>query len=67
MPDFYPRPLSGHVIKPMEFLSSLIDLILHLNKHLDELVSQYGFWTYGILFLIILGIVIYWLVTGVPL
>ncbi len=53
MRGFYPRPLSGHVIKPMEFLSSLIDLILHLNKHLDELVSQYGFWTYGILFLII--------------
>lgn len=34
-------------------LSRLIDLFLHLDRHLTELVSQYGTWTYGILFAII--------------
>lgn len=37
----------------MEFIKYLIDLILHLDKHLVELVTQYGAWTYVILFLII--------------
>ena len=37
----------------MELLKHFIDLILHLDKHLVELVSQYQSWTYGILFLII--------------
>ncbi len=35
-------------------LSSLIDLFLHLDKHLDVVIQTYGVWTYGILFLIIL-------------
>ena len=30
-----------------------IDFILHLDRHLTELVAQYHFWVYGILFLII--------------
>src|SRR3569833_3382443 len=30
-----------------------IDLILHLDRHLTELVADYGPWVYGILFLII--------------
>lgn len=34
-------------------LSRLIDLFLHLDRHLTELVSQYGAWSYGILFAII--------------
>lgn len=34
-------------------LHDLIDLFLHLDKHLTELVGQYGGWTYGILFGII--------------
>ena len=34
-------------------LSKFIDLFLHLDRHLTELVSQYGSWSYGILFLII--------------
>jgi len=37
----------------MEYLKHFIDLILHLDKHLVELVNQYQSWTYGILFLII--------------
>jgi len=37
----------------MELIEKLIDLVLHLDQHLVELVTQYGSWTYGILFLII--------------
>ena len=37
----------------MELITSLIDLILHLDRHLGELVSQYQFWVYAILFLIV--------------
>ena len=37
----------------MDLINRLIDLILHLDQHLVELVSQYGSWTYAILFLII--------------
>jgi membrane-associated protein len=37
----------------MEIIKHLIDFVLHLDKHLVDLVSQYGVWTYAILFLII--------------
>ncbi|MDB5258146.1 MAG: hypothetical protein JWM14_2841 [Chitinophagaceae bacterium] len=37
----------------MEFLKYFIDLFLHLDKHLDFFVSNYGALTYLILFLII--------------
>lgn len=37
----------------MELLRTLIDLILHLDSHLQELVRDYGVWVYAILFLII--------------
>lgn len=37
----------------MELIKHFLDLILHLDKHLVELVNQYQSWTYGILFLII--------------
>src|SRR3954462_7315358 len=37
----------------MEFLKYFIDLFLHLDKHLDLFVSNYGALTYLILFLII--------------
>ena len=39
----------------MEFIPDLVDFILHVDDHLTELVSQYGGWTYAILFLIILA------------
>jgi membrane-associated protein len=34
-------------------LSWFIDLVLHLDRHLVDLVSQYHFWVYGILFAIV--------------
>lgn len=37
----------------METISHLVDLFLHLDKHLAELILQYGGWTYAILFTII--------------
>jgi membrane-associated protein len=37
----------------METLKKLLDIILHLNVHLDTLVSDYGVWVYAILFLIV--------------
>ncbi len=37
----------------MDFLTGFIDFFLHLDKHLAELIAQYGTWTYGILFLIV--------------
>lgn len=37
----------------METLSFVIDLFLHLDKHLFEIVNQYGFLTHFILFLVI--------------
>jgi len=37
----------------MEFLKYLIDLFLHLDKHLNEIILQYGALTYGILFIVI--------------
>ena len=37
----------------MELIYYLIDLFLHLDKHLFEVVSNYGFLTHFILFLII--------------
>jgi membrane-associated protein len=37
----------------MEIISSLIDFILNIDKHLNELILQYGTLTYGILFSII--------------
>lgn len=37
----------------MELISSLIDFILHIDDHLQEIVNNYQTWTYLILFLII--------------
>src|SRR5688500_17330058 len=37
----------------MELISWFIDLVLHLDKHLTELVADYHLWVYAILFLII--------------
>jgi membrane-associated protein len=37
----------------VEFLKALIDFILHIDKHLVQITSQYQGWTYLILFAII--------------
>jgi membrane-associated protein len=37
----------------MDILKSFLDLFLHLDTHLAELIARYGSWTHGILFLII--------------
>lgn len=37
----------------MELVSWFIDFILHLDKHLTELIAAYDVWIYAILFLII--------------
>lgn len=37
----------------MNLLMQAIDIVMHLNKHLPDMVSQYGQYTYAVLFLII--------------
>ncbi|MEK6322124.1 MAG: DedA family protein [Acidobacteriota bacterium] len=37
----------------MELIGKLIDVFLHLDKHLNDIIGQYGSWTYMILFLIV--------------
>ncbi len=37
----------------MELIQGFIDLIVHLDQHLLELVESYGGWVYAILFLIV--------------
>lgn len=37
----------------MEFLTGILDIFLHLDRHLNEIIALYGTWTYVILFLII--------------
>ena len=37
----------------MDLIWTLIDILLHLDRHLSEVIAQYGIWTYLILFLIV--------------
>ncbi|MFA6102748.1 MAG: DedA family protein [Victivallaceae bacterium] len=37
----------------MDLIKQLIEMVLHLDKHLGELVNYFGLWTYFILFIII--------------
>lgn len=37
----------------LDLFYSFLDVILHLNDHLDVLVTNYGVWVYAILFLIV--------------
>ena len=34
-------------------MTSLIDFVLHFDKHLLEITQNYGHWVYGILFAIV--------------
>jgi membrane-associated protein len=51
----------------MEFITYALDFFLHLDKHLAELLTQYGPYIYGILFLIIFvetGLIIWPILPG---
>ena len=37
----------------MDLLRSVIDLFLHLDQHLSQVIADYGVWTHLILFLIV--------------
>ena len=37
----------------MELITGLIDFILHIDKHLVEIIRDYGTWSYLVLFMII--------------
>lgn len=37
----------------IDLLRQFVDYFIHLDRHLTELVTQYGTWTYGILFAIV--------------
>jgi len=37
----------------MDMIKFLIDFVLHLDEYLSEIISNYGAWTYGILFVVI--------------
>jgi membrane-associated protein len=37
----------------MDLIKYLVDLFLHLDKHLGEIIQSYGVWSYTILFLIV--------------
>jgi membrane-associated protein len=37
----------------MEIILKLVDFILHIDVYLKDIISQYGAWTYGLMFFII--------------
>jgi membrane-associated protein len=37
----------------MELINGFIEILLHLDKHLDAIIRNYGMWTYAIFFFII--------------
>jgi membrane-associated protein len=37
----------------MDLVKTIVDFLLHLDKHLGAIIQSYGTWTYGLLFLII--------------
>jgi membrane-associated protein len=37
----------------MDLVWFLVDVLIHLDRHLSEIIQQYGVWTYLILFLIV--------------
>lgn len=37
----------------IDLAKKLCDFILHIDRHLAEIIASYGLWTYGLLFLII--------------
>jgi membrane-associated protein len=47
------RALFATRCRPMELIHWFIDFVLHLDRHLTELVRDYSFWVYAIVFLIV--------------
>lgn len=46
----------------MDVIKFLFDFIMHIDEHLVELIKDFGFWTYGVMFLIVFietGVVIF--------
>jgi len=37
----------------VDFIKQIIDIFIHLDKHLNEIIQTFGFWTYFILFVVI--------------
>jgi membrane-associated protein len=37
----------------LDLIKQLIDFILHIDRHLADIIAAYGAWTYGLIFLII--------------
>lgn len=37
----------------MEFIFSILHLLLHIDNYLFKLIAEFGYWTYGILFVVI--------------
>jgi membrane-associated protein len=37
----------------IDLIKKLVDFIIHIDRHLAEIIASYGLWTYGVLFLII--------------
>jgi membrane-associated protein len=37
----------------MDSIQLLLDYLLHLDRYLGQIIDTYGFWTYGILFLVV--------------
>jgi len=39
----------------MDFLSNIVDFVLHIDVHLSELIADFGLWAYVLIFLVITG------------
>lgn len=37
----------------MDLIRQFVDIFMHLDKHLDQVIQHYGLWTYALLFLIV--------------
>jgi membrane-associated protein len=57
MPDYKSLLISATTYKLkselMDTLLQISDLLLHIDKHLDVVIQQYGPWAYGLLFTIV--------------
>jgi membrane-associated protein len=45
--------LEAGIMQPMEFMTLILDFILHIDRYIEGFVQAYGVWVYALLFLII--------------